>query len=215
MTYDMGNADKLQLFVEEARRCGIAMRRPSVNRSDVEFVPEDGAIRFSLAALKTVGRGVVESLVAVRAEGGPFTDLGEFARRIDAKSVNRRVLEALIAAGALDDLNSDRGLLHANAENILAIAHRTAEDRDAGQNDLFGSGSGTKPEPLQLLPAQAMDHVRDAGQRTCRRRPVPERPPARRVRGRGRQIVGASLARFRGRARWQVQAVARVRWSAF
>ena len=163
MTYDMANADKLQLFVEEARRTKIPVLRPSINASAVDFLPEKGGIRYSLAALKNVGRGVVETLMAERETNGRFTDLTNFARRADPRAVNKRTLETLISAGALDDVEEQRALSFVNVEAILAMAGRTASDRAAGQNDLFGTGgAAVKPEALQLKPARswpAMDRL--------------------------------------------------------
>ena len=83
MTLDMGNADKLNGFAQEARRLGMRIEPPSVNLSEVGFIPSDGAIRYSLAALKNVGRHAVEHICAEREAKGPFRDLRDFAQRID------------------------------------------------------------------------------------------------------------------------------------
>ncbi len=154
MTLDMASTDKLAAFCEEARRLGIVLRQPSINASGVDFLPEEGAIRYSLAALKNVGHGLVGAIEQERRARGPYRDLGDFARRLDAGTLNRRTLETLAAAGAFDDLVASRALVHANAENILSLASRTASDRAAGQNDLFAGGGGAS-EPLQLKPARA------------------------------------------------------------
>ena len=166
MTLDMANTDKLAMFTEEARRLGIAMAPPSINASMADFVPEGERIRYALAALKNVGLGVVEMICRERETGGHFADLGDFGRRIDAQGLNRRTLETIAASGAFDELYRNRAVVHANAENILALAGRTAADRKAGQNDLFGAG-GT-PDPLQLrqvrawTPIEALGHEFDA-----------------------------------------------------
>ena len=137
MTLDMANADKLNGFAQEATRLGIPLEPPSLNRSEVGFVPNDGAIRYSLAALKNVGRQAVDHICAERQERGPFKDVSDFARRINPRSVNKRALETLAAAGAFEDLGVDRATAFANVDRILAIAQQADRDNQAGQSALF------------------------------------------------------------------------------
>ena len=101
MTLDMGNTDKLSEFRAEAERLGIKVEPPSVNRSGAAFEVEGNTIYYALAALKGVGRQAVDSIVAARGDK-PFADLTDFARRINPRAVNKRVLESLAAAGAFD-----------------------------------------------------------------------------------------------------------------
>lgn len=151
MTYDMGNTDKLYMFVQEARRTGIKTLPPSVNQSNVDFLPEDGAIRYSLAALRNIGRGVVETIANERQARGLFRNLSDFAERFDAKAMNRRALETMVAAGVFDTLDSQRARVYANIEPLLSYAARLAEDRASGQIDLFGGGgNGALTAGLQL-----------------------------------------------------------------
>jgi DNA polymerase-3 subunit alpha len=112
----------------------------SVNHSGVDFLPENGAIRYSLAALKNIGSGAVQSIVEERERGGPFKSLADFAERFDAKMLNKRAVETLAAAGAFDDLEPRRARVYANIEPLLAYAGRVADDRASGQCDLFGGG---------------------------------------------------------------------------
>ncbi len=140
MTLDLGNTDKLMLFRREAQRVGIRVLPPSVNASGVDFAVQDGAILYSLAALKNVGAGAIEHLVKVRGEGGPFRSLGDFAQRIDGRVLNKRALESLAKAGAFDCLNNNRAQVLDAVESILGLANRTASAVEAGQNDLFGGG---------------------------------------------------------------------------
>ena len=149
MTLDMGNTDKLQMFREDARRAGTRVLPPSVNDSTVDFAVKDGTILYSLAALKNVGEGAMAHVVAVRAEGGPFRSLGDFARRVDARMLNKRALESLAKAGAFDGLNPNRAQVLAGVEAILGMASRTSAEAAAGQNDLFG-GAATAPEDVAL-----------------------------------------------------------------
>ncbi len=153
MTLDMGNADKLAGFVQEAERLGIGIEPPSVNHSEVGFVPNDGAIRYSLAALKNVGRQAVEFLCAERAENGLFKDVSDFARRLNPRYVNKRALETLSATGALDELGVDRATAYANVDRMIAAGNRAQEERTDGQNDLFSGGGLAAPE-VQLRTAK-------------------------------------------------------------
>jgi DNA polymerase-3 subunit alpha len=153
MTLDMGNADKLNSFAQEARRLGVRIEPPSVNRSEVGFMPSDGAIRYSLAALKNVGRHAVEHIVEERETNGPFRDVSNFARRINPRLVNKRALETLAAAGALDELGVDRATAFANVDRMIAEGNRSLETSAEGQEDLFSGGSHVPP-PLELRAAK-------------------------------------------------------------
>jgi DNA polymerase III subunit alpha len=153
MTLDMGNVDKLNSFAQEARRLGIKLEPPSVNRSEVGFVPSDGAIRYSLAALKNVGRQAVEHICTEREERGPFRDVSDFARRINPRMLNKRALETLAAAGALDELGVDRATAFANVDLMIAAGNRSLETSAEGQEDLF-SGAHHTPPPIELRAAK-------------------------------------------------------------
>ena len=146
MTLDMGNTDKLMLFRQEAARLGIAVVPPSVNSSGTEFDVRDGAIIYALAALKNVGAGAVAHLVARREEGGPFTTLVDFARRVDAKALNRRALESLVKSGAFDCLNRNRAQLLEAIDMLIGLSNRATTEQAAGQNDLFGGGKAAAAE---------------------------------------------------------------------
>ncbi len=135
MTLDMGNTDKLNIFVQDARRGEISIEPPCVNESRADFSAGGTSIRYALAALKNMGRAAAERIVEEREENGPYQSLADFAHRLDVKSINKRGVEALIAAGALDSLYPDRGKLFANCDRILRAA---AVPDDANQNDLFG-----------------------------------------------------------------------------
>ncbi len=146
MTLDMGNTDKLMLFRREAQRVGVKVVPPSVNASGVDFAVKDGAILYSLAALKNVGTGAIEHLVSARTAGGPFKSVGEFARRIDARMLNKRALESMAKAGAFDALNPNRAQVLDAVESILSMANRVTSAAAAGQNDLFGGMQSASDE---------------------------------------------------------------------
>jgi DNA polymerase-3 subunit alpha len=153
MTLDIGNTDKLNGFAQEARRMGIRIEPPSVNRSEAGFIPSDGAIHYSLAALRNVGRHAVDHICAERAKRGPFNDVSEFARAINPRLVNKRALETLAAAGALDELGIDWATALANVDRIMAAGNRSLADETGGQNDLF-AGAARMPPPIELRSAK-------------------------------------------------------------
>jgi DNA polymerase-3 subunit alpha len=165
MTLDMGNTDKLAEFRAEAVRLGIKVEPPSVNRSGVEFDVAGNAIHYALAALKGVGRQAVEAIVAARADH-PFTDLADFARRINPRAVNKRVLESLAAAGAFDCIERERERAVAAVDVILAAAQRAHESATVGQNELFGGPAAREalaiPAAAPWLPAERMQKEYDA-----------------------------------------------------
>ena len=142
MCYDMAQTDKLAIFVDDMRRLGVAILPPDVNASaaefDVERTREGLAVRFALAALKSVGEGAMEKLVAERGANGAFKTLDDFARRVDPRLLNKRQLETLAAAGAFDPLDANRAGILAAAETILAVAARTQASLTSGQGGLFG-----------------------------------------------------------------------------
>jgi DNA polymerase-3 subunit alpha len=153
MTLDIGNADKLNSFAQEARRLRLRVDPPSVNRSEVGFMPSDDAIRYSLAALKNVGRYAVEHICEERKTKGPFRDVSDFAGRINPRFVNKRALETLAAAGALDELGVDRATVFGNVDRMIAAGNRSLETIADGQNDLF-SGAHHAPPAIELRPAK-------------------------------------------------------------
>ncbi|MFC4626006.1 DNA polymerase III subunit alpha [Daeguia caeni] len=152
MTYDMNNTEKLNDFRLEAMRLGIEVVPPSVMTSYRAFEVGERKIFYSLAAIKGVGEAAVDHIVAVRAEK-PFESLEDFCERIDPRIVNRRVLESLINAGALDCFGHSRESLSAGIDRIMGFAQRTQENAASGQSDIFGM-SGVPKEKL-ILPQVA------------------------------------------------------------
>jgi len=161
MTYDMHNTDKLGAFKTELKRLGIALLGPDVNRSQVAFSVEDGAVRYALAGIKNVGEAAMAALVAERETGGPFKDLGDFARRLDTRAINKRLLENLVKAGALDSLNANRAQVFEAIDTIMRHAQSAAEERTSNQVSLFG---GPDEAPALVLPRRsdwpAMERLR-------------------------------------------------------
>ena len=151
MTLDMNNTDKLAEFRAEAERLGIVVAPPSINRSSVAFEVEGNTIFYALAALKGVGAQAVEQIIAARGERN-FTDLADFADRINPRAVNKRVLESLAAAGAFDEFEKNRARVFPAMDMVLARAQRAHDTAAVGQSELFGGGS--QREPIVLPPAE-------------------------------------------------------------
>ncbi|MEN5084057.1 DNA polymerase III subunit alpha [Bosea sp. TWI1241] len=166
MTLDIGNTDKLSEFRRDAERLGIKVEPPAINRSGVDFDVADGAIRYALGAIKGVGRAAVESIVAARAKDGPFRDLADFARRVDTRLVNRRTIEALIAAGTLDELERERARAMAAVDGMIALSNRTRDAAEGGQSELFGGGGAGEafriPPFEPWAPAERLQREHDA-----------------------------------------------------
>ncbi len=139
LSSDMDNTDKVVNFIEECRAMRLHVAPPDVNRSAYMFtVDGERTIVYGLGAIKGVGEAAIECMVAARAQGGPYRDLFEFCRRVDLKKINRRVLESLIRAGALDALGSNRATLMAQLPLALRMAEQHHAQQAAGQDDLFG-----------------------------------------------------------------------------
>jgi len=143
MTLDIGSPERLSIFRQEAERLNITVAPPDINASGSLFVPgkaADGSevILYALSAIRNVGRAAMDHVVDMRAKGGPFRSLFDFARRVDAKFVNRRILENLTAAGAFDSLNSNRAQVHAAIDMMLGEASITSRERESTQVNLFG-----------------------------------------------------------------------------
>ena len=157
MCYDMALTDKLNIFVDDARRLGVTLCGPDINLSGAEFdveVDDEGPkIRYALAALKSVGEGAMERLVAEREANGPFKSLDDLAGRVDPRLLNKRQLETLAAAGAFDAVEPNRAAVHACADAILAVAASTHHAKTSGQGGLFGEATGAS-ETIRL-PADA------------------------------------------------------------
>ncbi|QQS12775.1 MAG: DNA polymerase III subunit alpha [Rhodospirillales bacterium] len=153
MTLDMGNTDKLGGFRRELDRMRIGLLPPDVNRSTGEFIVETGddgrkAVRYALAAVKGVGRDAMERLVEERLANGPFKDLWDFAERLDGRALNKRMLEGLVRAGALDSLNPNRHQTLQALESLVKHSAAVHEARGSDQNSLFGDDTAARRPAL-------------------------------------------------------------------
>jgi len=146
MTLDMAQTDKLSDFRREAGKKKIEVVAPCVNASEVVFSVKEDRIHYGLSAVKGVGRAVAEHIVEVRGNQ-PFKDLGDFARRVDPKAINKRTLETLVNAGAFDGLVPRREIAFAAMDQVIGTAQALTSERNEGQWNMFAS---SEPEPFRL-----------------------------------------------------------------
>jgi DNA polymerase-3 subunit alpha len=140
LTSDHENLDRIAIEVAECRKMGIEVLPPEINESFMEFavVPETGNIRFGLGAVKNVGQGPIEKIIEARDADGPFKSVEDFAQRVDAAVVNKKVMESLIKCGAFDAMG-DRDTMLFNVDKITSYASRVQKNALSGQIDIFGS----------------------------------------------------------------------------
>ncbi|CAG4974819.1 DNA polymerase III subunit alpha [Novilysobacter luteus] len=152
LSSDMDNTDKVTGFLDECRVMGLEVLPPDVDASAYMFeAVAPGVIRYGIGAVKGVGRGACESIVDAR-RAGPFNDLLDFCKRVDGNKLNRRTVEALIMAGALDKLGKNRASLMLQLPEVLKATDQLARERAAGQVSLFGGGDTAVPALKLDLP---------------------------------------------------------------
>ncbi len=151
LSSEMDNTDRIVILIEECRNMGIEVLTPDINRSYDEFRVEDGNVRFGLGGIKNVGHGAIESIITARNEGGPFEDLYDFCLRVELKSLNKRMIESLIMAGAMDSLEFERERMIAGIDMAVEIAQNKQRERELGQFNLFGE-PGTQQDKISNMP---------------------------------------------------------------
>ncbi|MBU0508377.1 DNA polymerase III subunit alpha [bacterium] len=153
-----GETRRIPKLINECRRLGIAVLPPDVNESDRLFTVREGAIRCGLEAVKNVGTGPIAAIIEARTAAGPFKSFFDFAARVDTRQVNRKAMESLIAAGALDGLGGHRAQYMTGLDQFFAYAVQTGRERDLGQSSLFGGGAASVREPqLSDVPRYSPD----------------------------------------------------------
>ncbi len=154
----LSKEDRVTTFIEECRRQKIPVLPPDVNGSEADFQIEtmnekgDRGIRFGLVAIKGVGEGIVQSIIADRAEAGPYRHLYEFCERNKAAGINRTAVEALVRAGALDSIDTNRNKLLAHVDGALQFAETQHRAKMAGQDSLFGEADPASSTSYPSLP---------------------------------------------------------------
>jgi len=166
MSLDISNSDKLASFHQDARRIGISVLPPDLNASDADFSVEKSeqglGVRYALGAVRNVGVSAMEAVVDERKARGRFKALHDFAERLDPKAINRRQLENLAKAGALDSMEPDRARALAACETIIAYAQRVAEERVSAQTSLFGAEEPSARPAFPKAPAWSAQDRLDA-----------------------------------------------------
>jgi DNA polymerase-3 subunit alpha len=151
----MDDTDKVRQFHEDAVANRLVVLPPDVNSSEYRFVPVDRAtVRYGLGAVRGTGQAAIESILAAR-KNGPFADLFDFCRRVDKRLVNRRVVEALVRAGAFDSLDPQRARLLASAGRAIEAAEQA--EASASQNSLFGEAEAPRGGAHAYIEAQPWD----------------------------------------------------------
>ncbi|CAM5795630.1 DNA polymerase III subunit alpha [Rhizobacter fulvus] len=153
MTVEMDDSDKLRALLVDAKTFGITIEPPDVNKGVHRFEPvSDKVVQYGLGAVKGTGQGAIEAIVRARSEGGPFTSLFDFCARVDRKQLNKRVVEALVKAGAFDALHPERSAMLASVGLALDWADTQAAHADQGGLFDFGGeddhGASTQEPPL-------------------------------------------------------------------
>src|SRR5690554_5774312 len=163
LSADMQNTDKVVTLIEECRSMKLPLVVPDVNVGAYNFtVNADGEIVYGLGAIKSLGEGPINAIIHAREQGGPFVSLLDFCSRVDLRTVNKRALEALIRAGALDrlmdaDTDTARAVLMTSLNDTVQAAEQRNHNQAAGVADLFGD---IEPEPVQGGADMPMVNVR-------------------------------------------------------
>lgn len=170
LSADMDNTDKVVGLIDECRDMKLNVQPPDVNHSKIQFTVEDErTIRYGLGAIKGVGESALAGIVAEREQGEAFESLFDFCRRVDMRKINRRVMESLVKAGALDSLGGHRASLDASLGKAMQIAEQHRRDQASGQNDLFGltpASDSNQDEPLEQAARWAEEHLLQAEKET-------------------------------------------------
>ncbi|MEK6205093.1 MAG: DNA polymerase III subunit alpha, partial [Amylibacter sp.] len=160
MNCDLHLTDKLNVFHQEVKRLEIMVIPPCVNRSDALFSVKDDKIAYALGGLKNVGAEAMRLITDARAEGGDFSDLFDFARRVDLKRVGKRPVEMLARAGAFDLLDANRRKCLESVDQLVAYSAATHEDRNSAQGGLFGDAGEALPAPRLPMPEDWLPNER-------------------------------------------------------
>ena len=150
LTSVLDNSTKVAEYIAECRSMGIQLLPPDVNESGADFTVAGENIRFGLVAIKGIGRGFIDALMAERAENGPFTALDEFCRRMYGHDLNRRCVESLIRSGAFDSFGCKRKAMLEVVDLVIEGVNSEGRRNIAGQMDLFGMAEEAAPGALKL-----------------------------------------------------------------
>jgi DNA polymerase III subunit alpha len=150
---EMSDIERISFLIQEAKQSGVEVLAPDINKSFINFTPEEGKIRFGLLAIKNVGSEIARAIIEERARGGPFKTFEEVLTRIRHKDLNKKSLESLIKSGAFDSLAIERKQALENIDDILKFANAMKRSGENQANSLFGMSAPTLT--LKLKPASA------------------------------------------------------------
>ncbi len=155
MSVALDDTDKLKIFHDDAVALGITFEPPDVNSGGYRFAPvADDTVRYGLGAIKGTGQGAIEAIIAAREEGGPFKSLFDFCNRVDRGRINKRVVEALIKAGAFDKLHAERSQMVASIALAFDYADTQAANADQGGLFDFGDSHAASTQEPELIAAE-------------------------------------------------------------
>src|SRR5487761_75919 len=154
LTAEIGNQDKLIRYLNQCRDMGIGILPPDVNSSDRTFTPSGKDIRFGLTAIKNVGGAAIESVLEARNKLGRFDSLYQFCESVDLRLLNKRVIESLIKAGAMDSLGAHRAQMMTALDRAMELGQKRQKQLESGQSGLFSHG-GSEPAASAPLPPAA------------------------------------------------------------
>ena len=160
ITSVMDKSDKLAVFISECKKMGIAILPPHVNTSVFSFDVEGDNIIYGLGGVKNVGQGAIEAIICSREKEGPFESLFDFCKRVDLRTVNKRVLENLIQAGAFDGLGEHRAQLLSSLEQAMEYGQQIQRERVRGQIQLFGADEEASLPP-SLMNIEAFSYGKE------------------------------------------------------
>jgi len=152
LSSETGNTAKIVKYINECREMGIKVLPPDVNSSDWNFTPAGEAIRFGLGAVRNLGQNAVAAIHAARNEVGRFRSLFHFCEHVDLKCLNKRTIESMIKAGAMDGLGGTRAQLFAAVDRAIEAGQKANRDRESGQHALFGMPSAADAPQSERLP---------------------------------------------------------------
>jgi DNA polymerase-3 subunit alpha len=184
MSLDIANTDKLSVFYQDAKRFGVKIRPPCVNRSGADFEVEpneagEGEVLYALGAIRNVGLEAMKHVVQVRRQGGPFADIFDFVERVDPRQVNKRTFETLARAGAFDEIHPNRAqLIERRLPGGAWPGRECARDLGSGRLLRLGQVHRARRHRAQDAQARSLEPHRAVGRGTGRGRLLPLGPPA-------------------------------------
>jgi DNA polymerase-3 subunit alpha len=148
---DSGDVERIAFLVNEAKKAGISVLPPDINKSFTSFVPEEKNIRFGMLAIKNIGQNIIDAIMGERQKHGPYKTFIDLLERVEHKDLNKKSLESLIKSGALDSLEIERNQALANIEDIIKFTSSIRKSKNNSQNSLFG-GSKASSGALKMKP---------------------------------------------------------------